>query len=68
VKKKWEYVLRRVKLKKDGAKVAAILNGNVIVGVDDSADLPIVVLKAKFLFHLVLSKKVGISCLSSGRS
>jgi hypothetical protein len=51
VKVQWEAVLRRIKSKKDGAKVAAILRGYGIVGVDDRADLPIVILKARFLFH-----------------
>ena len=52
-------MLRRVKSKKDGAKVAAILNGYVIVGVDDNADLPIVILKAKSLFHYNAIEKGG---------
>jgi hypothetical protein len=52
VKEKWEYVLRRIKsTKKDGPKIAALLRGYDIVDVDESADLPIVVLKARSHFH-----------------
>jgi hypothetical protein len=59
VKKKWEFVLRRVRQKKDGAKVAALLRGYDLLGVDDSADLPIVILKAKSLFHYKAIQKGG---------
>jgi DNA polymerase-3 subunit gamma/tau len=51
VKEKWEYVKRRVRTKKDGAKIAAILNGFVVVQVEASADMPIVVIKANAAFH-----------------
>jgi len=51
VKEKWEYVKRRVRTKKDGAKIAAILNGFVVVQVEASTDMPIVVIKANAAFH-----------------
>ena len=40
VKECWEYVKRRVKSKKDGAKIAALLNGYAIVGVEGTLALP----------------------------
>ena len=46
VKECWEYVKRRVKSKKDGAKIAALLNGYAIVGVEGTLALPIVVIRA----------------------
>jgi hypothetical protein len=51
VKVRWEAVLRRIKSKKDGAMVAAVLRGYDIVGVDGRADLLIVILKAHAAFH-----------------
>ncbi|HLZ63705.1 MAG TPA: DNA polymerase III subunit gamma/tau [Ktedonosporobacter sp.] len=52
VKEKWEYVKRRVKTKKDGAKIAALLNGGyTVVAVEGSAELPIVMIKANAEFH-----------------
>lgn len=60
VKVKWESVLRRVKGKKDGAKIAALLKGYEIVGVDESTDLPTVILKATSSFHYsALQTKAG---------
>jgi DNA polymerase III subunit gamma/tau len=51
VKEKWELVLRRVKSKKDGAKISALLLGYTIVGIDGTRELPVVVCKAKMDFH-----------------
>jgi hypothetical protein len=51
VKEKWEYVKRRVKSKKDGAKIAALLNGYTIVGIDEHTSVPVVVIAAGALFH-----------------
>jgi hypothetical protein len=51
VKEKWEYVKRRVKSKKDGAKIAALLNGYTIVGVEEQAGTPVVIIAAGALFH-----------------
>lgn len=51
VKEKWEYVKRRVKSKKDGAKIAALLNGYTIVGIEEHSGIPVVVIAAGALFH-----------------
>jgi DNA polymerase-3 subunit gamma/tau len=51
VKEKWEYVKRRVKSKKDGAKVAALLNGYTIVSIEQQDGVPVVVIVASALFH-----------------
>jgi DNA polymerase III subunit gamma/tau len=51
LKNKWEYVRRRIRTKRDGSKVAAFLNGYTIIGVEGSAELPIVVIKANASFH-----------------
>jgi DNA polymerase-3 subunit gamma/tau len=51
VKEKWEYVKRRVKSKKDGAKIAALLNGYTIVGIEPQAGVPVVIIAASALFH-----------------
>ncbi len=51
VKEKWELIKRRVKSKKDGAKIAAFLNGFSVVGVEGSATLPIVIIRANMEFH-----------------
>jgi hypothetical protein len=59
VKKKWETILQRLKLRKDGKKVAALLRGYDIVAVDNSTDLPIIILKAKSLFHYHAIQKGG---------
>lgn len=51
VKERWEYVKRRIKSKKDGAKIAAFLNGYTLVGIEEQADVPVVVIAAGALFH-----------------
>lgn len=51
VKERWEYVKRRVKTRRDGAKIAALLNGYTIEQVDNSGGVPIVMLRAGANFH-----------------
>ncbi len=51
IKEKWELIKRRIKTKKDGSMIAAILNDYTIVGVEGTRDLPVVVLKASAKFH-----------------
>src|SRR5579883_1382290 len=51
VKERWEYVKRRVKTGRDGAKIAALLNGYTIEQVDNSGGVPIVMLRAGANFH-----------------
>ncbi len=51
VKDVWEMVKRRVKTQKDGAKVAAILNGYAIIGIEAGDTGPVVLLKANADFH-----------------
>lgn len=50
VKESWEQVKRRIKTKKDGAKIAAILNGYTVVGVENGAQ-PVVTIQAQGDFH-----------------
>ena len=60
VKERWEYVKRRVKTVKNGAgaRIAAVLNGYSIVGVEGTRELPVVVLMANAIFHYsALQKK-----------
>ncbi len=57
VKEKWEYIKRRIKTKKDGAKVAAFLNGYSIVGVKGTATLPVVLIQANAQFHYTSIEK-----------
>jgi DNA polymerase III subunit gamma/tau len=51
VKEKWEYIKRRVKSKKDGAMIAALLNGYTVVGIEQDTVSPIVVIRANAAFH-----------------
>ncbi len=51
IKEKWELIKRRIKTKKDGSMIAAVLNDYSIVDVEGTRDLPIVVLKASAKFH-----------------
>jgi DNA polymerase III subunit gamma/tau len=48
VREKWEYIKRRVKSKKDGPMVAALLNGYTIVGIEAG---PVVIIRANAAFH-----------------
>ena len=51
VKERWELVRRRVRTRKDGAKISALLSGYAIVGVEGTYELPIVVCLANADFH-----------------
>ena len=51
IKEKWENIKRRIKTRKDGSMIAAILNDYTIVGVEGTRELPVVVLKALAKFH-----------------
>jgi hypothetical protein len=51
VKEKWEFVKRRVKTKKDGAIVAALLNDLPVVQVEGTATQPVLVMRASAEFH-----------------
>jgi DNA polymerase-3 subunit gamma/tau len=57
VKEKWEYIKRRVKSKKDGAMIAALLNGYTVVGLDESDGLPAVIIRANAAFHYTTLQK-----------
>jgi len=57
VKEKWEYVKRRVKTKKDGAIVAALLNDYTVVLIEGSSTQPVVVIKALADFHFKAIQK-----------
>lgn len=57
VREKWEYVKRRVKTKKDGAKIAALLNGYTVVLVEGTAARPVVVIQASADFHYKIVQK-----------
>jgi DNA polymerase-3 subunit gamma/tau len=51
VKEKWELVRRRVRTRKDGAKISALLGGYTIMGVEGTSTQPIVVCQAHADFH-----------------
>ena len=51
VTEKWELIRKRVKTRKDGSKIAALLGGYKILGVEGTAQSPIVVCKANADFH-----------------
>ncbi|GAC1618377.1 MAG: DNA polymerase III subunit gamma/tau [Ktedonobacteraceae bacterium] len=51
IKDKWENIKRRIKTRKDGSKIQAVLNGYVILQVESTHGLPIVVLQASGKFH-----------------
>ena len=51
VREHWEYIKKRVKSKKDGAKIAALLNGYIIIGVEGTQALPVVVIRANADFY-----------------
>ncbi len=59
VRERWEYVKRRVKTVKSGAgaRIAAVLNGYTIVGVEGTRETPIVVLMANAAFHYTALQK-----------
>ncbi|GHO86245.1 DNA polymerase III subunit gamma/tau [Dictyobacter formicarum] len=51
VKEKWEMIRRRVRTRADGPKIAALLGGYVVLGVEGTSQLPVVVCKANMDFH-----------------
>ena len=51
IKEKWEHIKRRVKARKDGSMIQAVLNGYTIHAVEGTPDLPIVVMQASGKFH-----------------
>jgi hypothetical protein len=51
ITEKWELIRKRVKTRKDGSKIAALLGGYKILGVEGTGQLPIVVCKANADFH-----------------
>lgn len=51
IKEKWEYIKRRVRTKKDGPVVAALLNDYTVVTIEGTRTLPIVLIRAKSDFH-----------------
>ena len=57
IKEKWELIKRRIKTKKDGSMISAILNDYTIVSVEGTRDLPIIVLKASAKFHYDMLQK-----------
>ncbi len=57
VKDVWEMVKRRVKTQKDGAKVAAVLNGYAVIGIEVGEHEPVVLLKANADFHFKALQK-----------
>ncbi len=57
IKEKWELIKRRIKTKKDGSMIAAILNDYTIVSIEGTRDLPIIVLKASAKFHYDMLQK-----------
>jgi hypothetical protein len=51
VKEQWDHIKKRCKTKKDGAKVAAMLNGFDIVGIEANEGHPVVIIQAKANFY-----------------
>lgn len=47
----WNYIKKRVKSKKDGAKIAALLNGCLIEGVDNEKSVPTVIFRSTHNFY-----------------
>ncbi len=47
VKERWDWIKKRCKTRKDGAKVAAVLNGYTIIDVEKAKGLPVIVLQTK---------------------
>ncbi|GER86381.1 hypothetical protein KDW_05430 [Dictyobacter vulcani] len=51
VKEKWELIRQRVRTRKDGPKIAALLGGYSILGIEGTSQLPVIVCKANADFH-----------------
>ena len=56
-KEKWEYRRRRVKTKKDGAMIAALLSNYSVVLVEGTGTQPVIVIKAQAEFHYKMIHK-----------
>jgi DNA polymerase-3 subunit gamma/tau len=55
VKEKWEYIKKRIKSRKDGHKVAALLGWYAIVAVEGTREIPVVVIQANTdIYHKAL--------------
>ncbi len=57
VKDVWEMVKRRIKTKKDGALVAAVLNDYSLLAVEGTKEIPVLVIKANAKFHYDMLQK-----------
>jgi DNA polymerase-3 subunit gamma/tau len=57
VKERWEYIKRRVRSKKNGAKIAALLNGCNVIRIEGIGALPIVIIVANADFHFTALQK-----------
>jgi hypothetical protein len=51
VEAKWEFVRLRVRTRKDGAKISALLCGYTVVGIEETEQTPVIVCKANSDFH-----------------
>src|SRR5437764_12667668 len=51
VKDKWELIKRRIKTKKDGGKIAPLLNDFAVFAVEGTTELPVVVIRAAHDWH-----------------
>jgi DNA polymerase-3 subunit gamma/tau len=57
VKEHWEYIKRRVRSKKNGARIAALLNGCNVVRIEGTRELPIIIIVANADFHYTALQK-----------
>jgi DNA polymerase-3 subunit gamma/tau len=57
VKEHWENIKRRIRSRKNGAKVAALLNGCNVVRIEGTGVLPIIIIVANAEFHYTALQK-----------
>ena len=57
VKEHWEYIKRRVRSKKNGARIAALLNGCNVVRIEGTSQSPIIIIVANAEFHYTALQK-----------
>ena len=57
VKERWEYIKRRVRSKKNGARIAALLNGCNVIRIEGSRELPVIIIAANAEFHYTALQK-----------
>ena len=57
VKEHWEDIKRRIRSRKNGAKIAALLNGCNVVRIEGTEALPIVIIVANAEFHYTALQK-----------